>query len=556
MTNNVKNLADLLALVAETNLPPTRKRDTLSAIRKVAAVLGASPEVIPLDLKLLRQRLGAILPESLGVSRRRWNNVKALFRGALELTMPLMPSTQKAPLSPAWASLLALRPPADRHCLGALSRFLSSRGIEPASVTLPDLEAFRVAITENRLRAKPEKTWEILSWCWNRVARLTPGWPQIFIPRQDQRIRYILPWNAFPASFEADVRAYLKRLSGDDFDDDEGPRRPLRPISLAEREYQLRAGGSALAAAGVLPEEITSISCIARHESIKRIAFNLLNRGDGEHWMAARNMAKTLRAAAKHWVKVDQQELTKIDTFMARKLPRQQIGMTEKNAERLRPFDDPQFVSDFLQLPFKLAGQLRKKTKKTVVDAVIAQNIVAIAILQVAPIRIRNLSTLDLEKDLILRGNALYIEIERSQVKNNQPILHEVPPDVVELIQWYVLEFRDLLIDTQTNALFPGEGGKPKSRKTLGMQISRLIRKHLGKEIHPHLFRHAAAKIYLDSRPGEYPTVSRLLGHSTLATAMQSYTGSERVSASRHYQGVVQEAREKLVRPAGRRGGK
>lgn len=555
MTNSADNLADLLTLVASSDLSDIRKRDTLSAIRKVAAVLGAPPDAIPLDLKLLRQRLDAIAPESLGITRTRWNNVKALFRGALELTRSLMPSRQKAPLSPAWAALLSHRPPAERHCLGALLRFLSSRGTEPPDVTLADLEAFRVAITENRLRSKPEKTWDTLSWCWNRVAGSTPGWPQIVIPREDKRTRYILPWNAFSPSFEADARAYLQQLSGHNFDDDEGPRRPLRPVSLREREYQLRGAASALAAAGAPAEEIRSIGSIARYEPIKRIVKNILHRGDGEHWMGALNMAKILRAAAKYWVKVDKDELAKIDKVVAR-LPRQPDGLTDKNRERLRPFDDPQFVSTFLQFPHKLANELKKTTKKTVVDAVIVQNLVAIAILQVAPVRMRNLATLDLEKHIIPRGNRIYLEIPRAEVKNDRPLQHEIPPDVADLIAWYCLEYRELLLDSSSNALFPGEGGKPKNSKILGMQISRLIRKHLGKEINPHLFRHIAAKIYLDNKPGEYPTVSRLLGHRTLATAMQAYTGAENVSASRHYHGVVQEARDKIAAPTKRRGRK
>lgn len=76
------------------------------------------------------------------------------------------------------------------------------------------------------------------------------------------------------------------------------------------------------------------------------------------------------------------------------------------------------------------------------------------------------------------------------------------------------------------------------------MQIARMTRKHLGHQINPHLYRHIAAKLYLDKNPGQYATVSRLLGHRTLATTMQAYTGAETVSASRHYQNLVHGLRD------------
>ena len=50
MTNNVKNLTELLFLVAELNFSPTTKRDISSAIRGVAKMLGAAPEEVPLDV--------------------------------------------------------------------------------------------------------------------------------------------------------------------------------------------------------------------------------------------------------------------------------------------------------------------------------------------------------------------------------------------------------------------------------------------------------------------------------------------------------------------------
>jgi len=381
------------------------------------------------------------------------------------------------------------------------------------------------------------------------------GWPQVTIPREDKRVRYIEPWDVFPQSLKVDVDDYLKILSGEKlFDSDDTPKRPLRPTSLAERAYQFRGAASALVAMGVPPARICSINDLARLEPMRLILTHFRDRGQGKHDMGARNVAKTLRAAAKHRVKVDDAELLLIDKLLDR-LPRQRPGLTSKNRERLRPFKDPAFLADYLALPYRLAAELKRKKqeKKTVVDAVMAQVLVAIAILQVIPLRMRNLVNLDLRRHLIAHGNHVYIEIPSEEVKNARSLELQLPDEVVDLISWYCVQYRDLLVETPSNALFPNRHGNAKDRATLGMQITRLIRRHLGAEINPHLFRHIAAKLYLKAHPGEFATVSLLLGHHSVATTMNAYTGTEDEDASRIYQNLVQSLREDTAKMTGKR---
>ncbi|WP_299989758.1 hypothetical protein [uncultured Ruegeria sp.] len=42
-------------------------------------------------------------------------------------------------------------------------------------------------------------------------------------------------------------------------------------------------------------------------------------------------------------------------------------------------------------------------------------------------------------------------------------------------------------------------------------------------QVHPHLFRHFSAKLYLEERPGDFETVRRLLKHKWLQTTMDFY---------------------------------
>ncbi len=251
-----------------------------------------------------------------------------------------------------------------------------------------------------------------------------------------------------------------------------------------------------------------------------------------------------LRAAAKYWVKVDEAELKKIAQICGRLSPKTK-GLTEKNRRRLMPFNDPETVRRFLDLPSQLASNVRASNTKNVVNAVSAQIAVALAILQAVPIRVGNLAALDLGEHIIESAGKIYVLIDGHEVKNDLPYQMELSKEAADLLAWYCLEHRELLLDQPSTALFPGENGRPKLASTLGRQITERCKRNLGLAINPHLFRHIAAKLYLDRRPGEYALVSRLLNHKSVTTTMRAYTGTETISAGRHFQMLVDGLRSK-----------
>ena len=536
-TPKTPTLADLIVIVLASNRSALQKRDCVSAIRRGSRALGAEPGDLPINVKLLRRRLEEVSPEAIGMTRATFNNVRSLFNRALELYAPIMTSTQRAKISAGWHALLKILSQSKRLRLTALARFLSGRGVEPDQVSLADLEAFRDAIIENRLRANPEKTWDGISWTWNKCADEIAGWPKVTIPREDRRIVYARPKRDFTDEFNADVDDYLQVLSGEVIDED-GPLKALRPVTLKNRAYQARAAASALVAAGTPIESIRSLADIARLEPIKVILNHVLSRGEGNHRAGAFNMANFLKAVAQHWVKVDEAELAKVRKIASKLSPKQK-GMTDKNRHRLIPFNDAEVVRNFLNLPNRLARDVRRDGRKTIVNAVSAQRAVAVAILQAIPLRIKNLVELDLERHIVEQNGKVYVLIEDDEVKNGRHYQMELPKEVADLMAWYCLEYRDLLIERPTSALFPGKEGRPKLPNTLGRQISQRIKEYMGLEVNPHLLRHIAAKLYLDRHPGEYGLVSRVLNHASVATTMAAYTGAETVSAGLHFQSVV-----------------
>jgi integrase len=57
--------------------------------------------------------------------------------------------------------------------------------------------------------------------------------------------------------------------------------------------------------------------------------------------------------------------------------------------------------------------------------------------------------------------------------------------------------------------------------------------------MHPHLFRHVAAKLFLDAQPGAYEVVRRVLGHRSIETTTGFYTGLETAASVRHFDRTI-----------------
>jgi hypothetical protein len=75
--------------------------------------------------------------------------------------------------------------------------------------------------------------------------------------------------------------------------------------------------------------------------------------------------------------------------------------MTAKNRERLRPLDDPEICRALVCLPPRLMRIAESGKLRPTREAVFAQIAVAIEILLMAPIRIRNLIAIELDRHLV-----------------------------------------------------------------------------------------------------------------------------------------------------------
>ncbi len=528
---------DLIPLINNTDLKKSTKHDMTSAVRTVAKVIGSDLAEIFIDIGILRRRLDLVSPEAVGISPRRWANIRSLLNKALALAQPIMPSRFYAEISPTWMALMEGWERNSQDRMKPLLRYLSEQGIGPSDVTLEILLAYRNGILNDRLRAKPEKTWDSLTWLWNKCAREILGWPQVEIPRENKRETYTLDWAAFPASLKEDVDRFIERQTGRDLSDD-GPPNPLRESSCQTRIYQLRVAASALVHQGVRLEDVTSISILTTFENYQKILRFFYDRHGQKTSPQIAQLASFLKSVAQYWVKVNKEELDRLEK-LALKLKDKRQGLTPKNRERLRQLDDPEKVQAFLDLPYRIYREMNKQRGSERHKAVLAQGGVAILILQTAPVRLKNLAEINIRKHLIARGERLYLVFDGSEVKNNEPIDFELPQNVVEMLVWYIHEYRPILINEPSDALFPGQKHAAKSQGLLGQQIAKIVFRYTAMKFNPHLFRHAGGKLFLDMRPGEYEVVRRVLGHRSIATTTSIYTGAETRTAGQHFASTI-----------------
>jgi integrase len=531
-------LADVLTAIDRSDAQKRRAQDMASAVRTVCRVLQGTPDRIPADPRLLAARLAEIAPAAHGISRARWHNIRSLVSSALALVTSVSPGRHKQPLAPVWQALWdRLESRSMRTRLSRFMHFCTLNGIDPVHVQSDTFESFRAYIRESLIK-HPETAHRDMVSAWERTRQADTSWPQVKVAIPNRKDSWTLQWSAFPDTLHSDVTRWLSCLAGKD-PFDERSFRPVRLSTLRTREYQLRQFASALVKGGTYPGAICSLADMVTVEAMKSgLTFLLTRCRDKQNGTRVAHMAQMLKGVARHWVKLDEAHLTKL-AVLIRRIQVPAAGLTQTNRSRLRSLATDEAVAKFVSLPDTLM-QLADREIRPATAALIAQTAVALQILIMAPMRIGNLSRLDLDRHFARPARtALHIVLAEHEVKNGQPLDFPLPKPVANLIDLYINKHRPVLMKEPSSALFPGRKGGHKSIGRLRGQIERATFDHFGTLLHPHLFRHVAAFIHLKHHPGDYEGARRILGHKKIETTMRFYAGLETSDALRQYDATI-----------------
>jgi integrase len=324
--------------------------------------------------------------------------------------------------------------------------------------------------------------------------------------------------------------------------DDTALKAPLRPATVRHRRGQVLRFASVLVHAGVEPSKISGLKALVTPALAKTGLAWLHARQGGKKSPGLAGVAIMLKTLARHHVPCSPEDLKEIVTYSNRLAMPGQTGLTPKNRERLRPFEDPAMQRRLLTLPAQLLEQTKGKTGPRA--ALMREEALAISLLLHCPVRLRNLANLHLERNLRrMRDGRVYLVFDGSEVKNRRPLEFELPRSVIAMLDAHLATRAPELCPPGTPWLYPRrDGGAAMAASHLSRRISARIHKETGLVMHVHLFRHFAAKIFLEANPGQYEVVRRLLGHAALSSTLSAYTGFEAGTAIRLYNEVLTQA--------------
>ena len=312
------NLQEVIrALGDRDDLTDQRRMDLRSSLRTFAKVLGKTPDQVPADLGALNRQIAGVTAQMVGLSAPRWANVKSGLTAALSLTgAHVIAGKRRGDLAPEWASLLAQVE--DRYERARLSRFMSwctAEGSTPDLVSQGEVDRFVVALGTSSLTERPKAIHRDLALAWGRCRTTVAGWPNVEINVPNHSRAYALAEADFSEAFVKDVEAYLHHLAVvDPFE--ETPRKAMAPTTLRDVKLRFYQMASALAQSGRDPKTIMGLCDLVAPDAAKAVLRGQYERNGGRKTGQLANYARTLTNAARHWVKVPEEEVQALEVVI------------------------------------------------------------------------------------------------------------------------------------------------------------------------------------------------------------------------------------------------
>jgi integrase len=333
---------------------------------------------------------------------------------------------------------------------------------------------------------------------------------------------------------------------------------PLSPITIENRRHQLLLIATAVVKTGFPADQVVGLASLVEAKNAKAALQFFYERAGRQKTEALYNHAGLLRGIARHWVKADVPEREVIES-LCRRLAVKKSGMTAKNRMLLRQFDDPANVDALLNLPSRILAGVKRIDRGGRRDPMRVMFAVAIEFLIMAPMRIKNLTSLEIGRHIVRTSHGtshvVHLVVPGEEVKNGEPLELPLPQETADLLDLYLLKYHARLGHAESPWLFPGRGGNRQNTEGFSGRISEFILRETGIRMHVHLFRHLAVKLHCTDHPEDVETARRILGHRSIKTTLRAYSDFKTTTAHKQYDGTVSNLRESFRKPSARRSG-
>jgi integrase len=535
----------IAAIEQSADLSKNTKRHWVCSLRQIANWLDRPFEMVPARWTSIRMPVGQLHHARVGVTAKTVANHKSNVASALRwFGKEHHVSPRGVALSADWATLRdGIDDDGCRRRLYGLMRYCSGRGLEPTAVddaVLGDYLRYRAETTSLAASTVAHRS---IARTWNKCADAAIGSRQRLtepaITASEEPA-----WEEFPEGLRRDVETHLAGLGR--MRKINGKRHPpCSPKTIKTRRAELVAVARMAVKIGTPIENLKSLAVLVHPDVAEPVLDAYWKKNGKEPKVYTIDLGWKLLSLAKQ-IGLDEAAIERLDDIRASLEEHRHGGLTGKNLNLIRQVLSEGIWSEVVSLPSALMRQARAdQAHAPVKAAVTAQLAVAIAILSFAPVRLSNLVSIELEKNLIKPGgptSPFWLTFPHYDVKNRVDLNFTFGEDLTRLIDEYIHDFRPTLVRGFNAAwLFPGVAGEPKTANMFSTQIKERIQKATGVQMTVHQFRHACAAIYLKHRPGQYETVKRLLGHRNIQTTINFYCGLETTQANEAFGKIIRE---------------
>ncbi len=450
-----------------------------------------------------------------------------------------------ARLSAQWASFCDGLEKPIRDRLYSFIRYCSARHVSPPAVDDKIFDGYWHYRTGTTARPSNNTARRFMVRAWNVCAATSHNWSLRSLT--EPPIKVTEPaWDAFPESLHIQLDQYFAGLA-QVHRTLKGKRiQPCSPATIATRRAELVAMARMAVRLGAPIKSLNSLAALLDPDLVEKVIDAYWQKNGEEPNTTTIDLGWKLLRMARETGCLDQAALDRLDEIRIALEQHRREGLTPKNLKLVRQILTEGVWSEVVSLPVRLMQQARLAGDHAPIKAAItAQLAAAVAILTFAPIRLGNLSTIELDQNLIKPGGPstpYWLVFPHFDVKNQVDLNFKFDQPLTDLLDEYIHDFRPILLRGANAAwLFPGEAGKPKHKLLFSKQITVRVQKATGLRITSHQFRHAAAAIYLKHHPGEYETVRRLLGHRDIKTTIKFYCGLQTMEATAQFGRLIRE---------------
>jgi hypothetical protein len=368
----------------------------------VAKALDRPLEVIPAGYSAVRADLINLREVPPGLTAKTLQNHKSNAKSALPYIARAKGVPEHgAPLIEKWEALKAkIKGSLVRDRLSSLMRFCSANGIGPGEVTESVVEHL---IDYHSRCGKPADTAfrRVMARAWNANVGMILDWPDVKLVEPPVKSTVEIAWSDFPEGLRRDVDSYLEGLTKVRRNRKNQRVRPLKPVTLRTRRAELQGAARMAVKVGVPIENLNSLADLVAPEVAEQVLEAYCKKNGERPKLYTIGLAGRFLSIARETKCLNEADCERLNEMREVLDEERPEGFTDKNATLIRQVLAPDVWDRVINLPFWLMTETRRRRARAPVQsAVMAQIAVAIAILTIVPVRIKNLTEIRLGLNL------------------------------------------------------------------------------------------------------------------------------------------------------------